>query len=312
MVRRSGATVKIGPLDDESALAFVRQRTGRVEEDGGPLALAMGRLPLALEQACAYIGETGMSLAEYLRILGRRHSELLSRGAPASHPHPVTTTWELVFEDVRRRSALAAEILEVSAYLSAESLPLAMLEPAVDAGDELTVADALAELLRFSIVDRNGSSLRVHRLVQSVVRDQLSPAHREERAAAALRSLIQTAPAGPAVPETWPAWSLLTPHVLAYLRAAVDSACCRSSTVELGLHCYRYLRARSALEPAHELLDTADRAGRVRTRSRSRCSASCTPTEPTCSTPRVRWPRPAPSWSKPWPSSRRTRTGCRK
>ncbi len=251
-----GGTVKIGPLDDEAALAFVRRRTGRTEEDAGPLALAMGRLPLALEQACSYIDETGMSLAEYLGLLGLRRRELLSRGAPAAHPHPVTTTWELVFEDVRRRSPLAAEILEVSAYLSAENLPLAMLAPAVDdAGDQLRLADALAELLRFSIVDRNGSSLRIHRLVQSVVRSQLSPTLRVARAAAALRSLANHAPTGPAVAQTWPAWSLVTPHVLAFLRAAVDSDVLPESAVDLALGCYRYLRARSALGPAHELLD---------------------------------------------------------
>ncbi len=251
-----GATVKIGPLDDESALAFVRRRTGRLDEDGGPLAQAMGKLPLALEQACAYIDETGMSVAQYLRILSHRHSELLSRGAPAAHPHPVTTTWELVFEDVRRRSVLAAEILEVSAYLSAESVPLAMLEPVVEgADDELQMADALAELLRFSIVDRSDSALRVHRLVQAVVRGQLSPADRADRAAAALRSLVGDVPAGPAVPQSWSAWSVVAPQVLAFLRAAVDSDVLPEGTVDLALRCYRYLRARSALETAHELLD---------------------------------------------------------
>lgn len=250
-----GATVKIGPLDDEAALAFVRRRTGR-DEDGAALAEAMGKLPLALEQACSYIDETGMTLAQYLQILARRRRELLSRGAPAAHPHPVTTTWELVFEDVRRRSALAAEILEVSAYLSAEGLPLSMLEMAVDVdGDELRLADAVAELLRFSIVDRSESSLRVHRLVQSVVRSQLAPADRRLRAAAALRSLESSAPSGPVVPDSWPAWSLVTPHVLSFLRAAVDSDVLPDGTVALALRCYRYLRARSALDSAHDLLD---------------------------------------------------------
>ncbi|HEY5821840.1 MAG TPA: BTAD domain-containing putative transcriptional regulator [Propionibacteriaceae bacterium] len=250
-----GGTIKIGPLDDAAALAFVRRRTGR-EEDGSSLAEAMGKLPLALEQACSYIDETGMTLAQYLQILARRRTELLSRGAPAAHPHPVTTTWELVFEDVRRRSDLAAEILEVSAYLSAEGLPLSMLEMAVDVGgDELRLADALAELLRFSIVDRSESSLRVHRLVQSVVRSQLSPADRHLRAAAALRSLQSSAPSGPVVPDSWPAWSLVTPHVLAFLRAAVDSDVLPDGTVHLALRCYRYLRARSALDSAHDLLD---------------------------------------------------------
>jgi len=88
-----------------------------------------------------------------------------------------------------------------------------------------------------------------------VVRAQLDPAERADRAAAALRSLRASAPVGPAVPASWPAWSLVTPHVLAYLRAAADSDVLPEGSVELALGCYRYLRARSALGPAHELLD---------------------------------------------------------
>jgi hypothetical protein len=69
----------------------------------------LGGLPLALDQAGAYLEETGYDLTEYLQIYRRRRKELLKRrgGLVADHPEPVATTWSLSFD-----------LLRVCAYLS--------------------------------------------------------------------------------------------------------------------------------------------------------------------------------------------------
>lgn len=70
------------------------------------LALALtkklGGLPLALDQAGAYIEETQCSLADYERQYQTRRAELLAhRGALMDeHPESVTTTWALSFAKV--------------------------------------------------------------------------------------------------------------------------------------------------------------------------------------------------------------------
>ena len=83
-----------------------------------------------------------------------------------------------------------------------------MLHP--QPGDELGLQDAVGELLRLSLVDREGEQLRVRRLVQDVVRARLSePAARQRRTGAADCATPQrtaTTPAGRPGRRTWSCW----------------------------------------------------------------------------------------------------------
>ncbi|MGZ3645971.1 MAG: NB-ARC domain-containing protein [Ktedonobacteraceae bacterium] len=62
----------------------------------------MDGLPLALDQAGAFIEETGCSVPDYLDRYKQRQDLLLKRrGGPGKdHPEPVATTWSLSFEQV--------------------------------------------------------------------------------------------------------------------------------------------------------------------------------------------------------------------
>jgi tetratricopeptide (TPR) repeat protein len=74
-------------------------------------------------------------------------------------------------------------VLETIAFLSADAIAVDMLVPLV--ADELELQEALAELLRLSLVERKGGTLRVHRLVQDVARarlDDMTTANRLARA----------------------------------------------------------------------------------------------------------------------------------
>src|SRR5205085_893377 len=79
------------PLD--SVLESVRSQARAIVE-------VVDALPLALDQAGAYIEETGTSLVDYLKLYrSRRHRLLRMRGKDTSgHPEPVATTWSLSFE----------------------------------------------------------------------------------------------------------------------------------------------------------------------------------------------------------------------
>ena len=58
-----------------------------------------------------------------------------------------------------------------------------------DADPALVVADAVGQLLRYSLVDRDERGLRMHRLVQGAARDRSTPSAR----AGALRAAVRTA-----------------------------------------------------------------------------------------------------------------------
>lgn len=90
---------------------------------------ALGGLPLALDQAGAYLEQTGFGLTEYQQIYQDRRAHLLSErgGLIADHPEPVATTWSLSFTRVEQKNPVAGDVLRLCAFLSADAIPLALM-----------------------------------------------------------------------------------------------------------------------------------------------------------------------------------------
>ena len=175
--RRLARPIPVPSLTRAESVTYVVERSGDPDTAAAAeLAELLGDLPLALQQACAYVEQTGMTVPDYVRLYRGRQAEL---GA-------VATTWGLAFDRLRRRSPLAAGVLETMSFLAADTIAVEMLWPLAD-GDELDVQEAIGELLRLSLVDRKGPILRVHRLVQDVVRVGLGPATAGTRLDAAAR-----------------------------------------------------------------------------------------------------------------------------
>src|SRR6266516_4254940 len=150
------------------------------------IANMMGGLPLALDQAAAYIEEVGCSIHDYLMLYQKHRKDLLSmRGLPApDHPEPVTTTWALSFEMVERADPAAAELLRFCAFLSPDTIAEEIITQGayelgpvlqVLADNPLAMDDAIAELRKYSLMSRNpqNKTLAVHRLVQADLRDAM-------------------------------------------------------------------------------------------------------------------------------------------
>lgn len=187
--RRLAHPVVVPPMARREAMTYVAARSGDPDRHGADaLSDLLGDLPLALEQACAYIEQTGMAVQDYVRLFRRHRTTLLMREI-ADGP-TVATTWGLAFDRLRVRSPLAATVLETMAFLSADTITMQLLTPLV--ADELDLHDALGELLRLSLIDRQSSAVRVHRLVQDVVRARLPEGLGRQRLAEATR--LCTAP----------------------------------------------------------------------------------------------------------------------
>jgi tetratricopeptide (TPR) repeat protein len=206
-----------------TSVEFLLKRTGDADQEPtGKLAEALGDLPLALEQAAAYIEATGESLSGYLRMFREQQAELLKRPSPSSDS-TVATTWELSFQEVERCSPPAAALLNLCGFLAPDDIPLDVLQQAPElpealaeaASDAVQFADAIAALRRFSLVSRSGDVLSVHRLVQAVTRERLAEEARKRWAAAAARAVNDAFPSGSDDLRTWPACSRLLAHALA-------------------------------------------------------------------------------------------------
>jgi tetratricopeptide (TPR) repeat protein len=146
----------------------------------------MDGLPLALDQAGAYIEATQCSLTDYLRFFQASSLDLLGeREAHADHPASVTRTFTLVFERLERDNPLAAELLTVCAFLAPEAIPeefflegAAYLGPTLGtlATDPLAFQRTIKALLSYSLLQRNPAThtLTIHRLVQVVLKERLA------------------------------------------------------------------------------------------------------------------------------------------
>lgn len=225
-----GQSIEIPVLDTDVAAVFLGNRTDDPDsEAAGELADEMGGLPLALEQAAAYIQATGGSLAGYLRLLRQRRADLLARGEAPGHPASVAATLTLALSRLEAEAPAAARLLRLLACLAPEPAPLAVLLPSPEAawaldgepgqvlgplaGDALSLGDAIAALRRFSLVStaKDGTVL-VHRLVQVTTFTQLAPEVAEQWRHAAATLVDAAIPADTDLPETWPACAVLLPH----------------------------------------------------------------------------------------------------
>ncbi len=243
--RRSGFSV-FGPVLDldviglSDAVRLLRSRAPRLSRaEGRQIANELGRLPLALEQAAAYLDRSDMPPAEYLALLRGRAIDLYRRGKVSSRKDTIATLWDLSLERISHENPAAVQLLEVCAYLAPEPIPLDLFTAHPDslpeplssaAGDEIGFADTIAVLADYSLIKRSSAGLLVHRLVQGAIRahhnhGSPSPARHNESeqksgpaTSPLLTALVLLQAAAPAdiisVPSAWPIWAALLPHVL--------------------------------------------------------------------------------------------------
>jgi len=248
-----------------TSVEFLLKRTGQADrEAAGKLAEALGDLPLALEQAAAYIEATGESLSGHLRMFRERRAELLKRPSPSSDS-TVAATWELSFQQVERRSPPAAALLNLCAFLAPDDIPLDIVQQAPElpeplaeaAADAVQFDDAIAALRRFSLVSRSGDALSVHRLVQAVTRERLAEEARKRWAAAAARSVNRAFPIDSDDVRTWPACSRLLPHALAAADHCEPLAVAPAETARLLNQAGVYLHGRAEFPRARTCFERA-------------------------------------------------------
>jgi tetratricopeptide (TPR) repeat protein len=187
----------------------------------------LGGLPLALDQAGAYIEETHCGLADYRLLYQKERKALHKRrgGKVDDHPEPVATTWAISFAKVEEKNPAAADLLRLLAFLAPDDILEEMLVegaaeldpplgPAI--ADDLARNDAIAALLDYSLVRRNSTNraLSLHRLVQAVLRDDMDKQTYREWAERAVHVVNAAFPTSGEF-ANWPVCERLLPHALA-------------------------------------------------------------------------------------------------
>jgi tetratricopeptide (TPR) repeat protein len=160
----------------------------------------VGGLPLALDQAGAYIEETESGLQDYLTLL-RERTELLDRRGGLDSDHlSVAKTFLTSSEKLEKLNPAAAELLQAAAFLPPEAIPEEIFtEGAAQFGSELGAAasdplkwnEAIGAALKYSLLERNPEKklLAVHRMVQAVVKSRMSDEEQKQWAEQVVRAV---------------------------------------------------------------------------------------------------------------------------
>jgi hypothetical protein len=186
----------------------------------------MAGLPLALEQAGAYLEETGCGLSYYLTLYRQHRMDLLGLKGHLSpeYPHTVATTWSLAFQQVEQANPAAADLLRLCAFLDPDAIPETLIAEGAStlgaklkpvAAKPIKLNEAIGVLLTYSLVRRHPSTqtLAIHRLVQAVLKESMEPKTRRQWAERTVRAVEAAFPAVEF--ETWPRCRKYLPHALA-------------------------------------------------------------------------------------------------
>ncbi|WCD95339.1 tetratricopeptide repeat protein [Streptomyces sp. HUAS 31] len=233
-----GTPLRLDTLSPEASLAVLQDITGRDSDaDAGALpqlADELGHLPLALQQAGAYLAQTRTSAANYLAQLRSDPAGVLAATAPGDpQQRTIAQLWSVTLSALLTDEPNSVDLLRILAYCAPEPLPRRVLANALPRPQ--AVDHALGVLAAYSMITLRESTVTVHRLVQAVIRistpepvtpPQLgflrrhlrrsrpnTPPHPSESALGLLHAAL---PSGrPDDVRDWPEWQALLPHARA-------------------------------------------------------------------------------------------------
>src|ERR1700730_19020730 len=82
--------------------------------DSGSAPESLGVLPLAIEQASAWLEQTGMPAQTYVAELSTpRATRILALNQPSDYPTSVVASWNMSFDRLRDRSPAAVRLLAI-------------------------------------------------------------------------------------------------------------------------------------------------------------------------------------------------------
>lgn len=260
-------------------------------QESASLSIALGGLPLALEQAAAFIEESGMAVSDYLEEVrsAKNLPLMLDEGRAATgYERSVLSTLSIAFG---RMDEASKSLMLFLSFCAPEPVPEKLFREtrqrlpellAVTTQDGLAWERCVAILRRYGLVDRiqtvNSnrsaqdlssamSALQLHRLTLEIARHRLSVDPVSE-ATVVLDVLAHAIPDDVEIPQNWRDFSSLVPHVLNLDRLVVgipiNARRLSSALTNVGLYLLNattlYSAAHRTLTRALELSQDADGA----------------------------------------------------
>jgi tetratricopeptide (TPR) repeat protein len=225
MTPKEGALFLLRRLRKVKKDEALESATAEIRAQAEALSTLVDGLPLAIDQAAAFIEEKPSTFEEYQNLYQSERKELLRRRGKLAKDHPsVTVTFSLAFQKVADDDPVAADLLRVCAFLEADSISEEIFSKGAKelgealssiAGSHLGLSDSIEEAARFSLLRRHpeARTLSLHRLAQAVLRDEMDDDARRVWAERAVRAVNEVFPV--VKYPNWPSCDRLIRHAQA-------------------------------------------------------------------------------------------------
>jgi len=191
-------SINLNVFNETESVTFLKKRAGKSgdaysDDSDKTLAERLQYLPLALEQAAAYIAETpNVTYKDYLGLIDKYGVDTFQKKTPdgkeyylVDYSMIITTTWKISMEKIKQESAI--QMFNMCAYFAPEKIPVEVFTRGIDVlpsplheniTDLRERKAILSDLTRYSLLswgrDSNTSTdettvLYMHRLLQEVV-----------------------------------------------------------------------------------------------------------------------------------------------
>ena len=218
--------IEVDVFQPQEAVEFFKQFNLEGDiDDAKKLAKELGCLPLALDQAAAYMLAASMSYQEYTALFIKRRLEIFVKGNDTSifYGQTVATTWNISLDKIDNESA--KQLIQLLAFLAPEHIQKDLFlqsgdylpEPLASAArDELDFEKIITDLAKYSLIKTDKGQISIHRLLQDVIRQSLGD-KRTQCFHYCVRILQELFAYDQYVVKTWAACSSLLPHIQAVL-----------------------------------------------------------------------------------------------
>jgi tetratricopeptide (TPR) repeat protein len=205
----------LDPAEALDLLTRVLPPARRHDPDGAmDLCAELGFLPLAVEQAGAYISEAGITPRKYLALLRDYPAEMYAAAVEGGDAErTIGRIWHITLDRLADEP-LTGQILRLLAWYAPDAIPRTLLD---GLAEPPRLVSAIGRLAAYSMLIANPENIAVHRLVQAVARTpEPGDQHRDHRAIdtareQAIAHLATTLPEDD--PPHWLTWRTLLPHI---------------------------------------------------------------------------------------------------
>ncbi|MFE9337323.1 FxSxx-COOH system tetratricopeptide repeat protein [Streptomyces sp. NPDC007063] len=273
---RAGTDIKqISAFRRAESTGYLMRRAPHITvEQADQVASEFQDLPLQLAQAAAWLGEEGMEVPEYLRMVrGVGLTRLESNTMPDDYPYSSLTSWSMLLNKLRKSEPRAVELLSLCSVFAPGRIPLGLAR-AIPPGelpeslrwlssDRSGWSRALDSLVNYSVLTREArtpamgdvdqnDSVHMHQVVHSVIGELTRGREDEVYRDTVHRLLVEADPGTPNDSRQWGRYAEMLPHLVASAAPAGKER----RVQEMLLNCLRYCFASGEYSVGSELAES--------------------------------------------------------